>query len=77
MFYLHQNVSGSGLEAVPIGTREVPINTCHVLIGTPRVSIGTLKCRAQFPTLVRFGLSFRDFLSRELHLDKFLTRIPK
>ena len=51
-FYLDQNVSGQGLEAVPIGTREVLIGTSHVPIGTPRVPIGNLKCRAQFSTLV-------------------------
>jgi len=62
-FYLDQNISRPGLEAVPIGT--------------PRVLIGTLKCRAQFPTFVRSGLFFRDFLSQELHLDVFLIRSLK
>ena len=66
-----------GLEAVPIGTWEVLIGTCHVSTNSPRVSIGPLKCQAQFPILVQFGLSFRDFLSQELHLDVFLTRILK
>ena len=69
-FYLNQSVSEPSLEVVPIGT-------CHVPIGTPKVLIGTLKCQAQFPTLVQSGLFFRDFLSRELHLDAFLTSIPK
>jgi len=68
-FYLNQSISWLGLEAVPIGTWEVPIGTCHVPTGSPRVLIGPLKCWAQFPILVQFGLSFRDFLSRELHLQ--------
>ena len=46
-------------------------------IGTPRVLIGPLTCRASLLILVPFGLFFRDFLSWELHLDVFLTRILK
>jgi len=53
------------------------IGTYHVVISIPRVQIGPLTCRAPLPILVQFGLFFRDFLSQELHLDVFLTRILK
>jgi len=70
-FYLNQNVSGPGLEVVPISTWEV-------LIGTPRVSIGPLKWWAQFPVLVCFGLFFfYGFSKSEIALGRIFNSYSK